>query len=171
MIARTLLLDRDGTLVVDRPGNRDARAIALMPTARAAVEYARAAGMNVGVVTNQPGIAAGTLTQETLARLHDRVEELAGPIDAWFVCPHAAHASCTCRKPGPGLIVTAARHFGVEPQACVVIGDIGADVEAAHAAGAQAILVPTDVTRPGEIAAAPRVARTLLDAVHMAVEG
>jgi len=46
-----------------------------------------------------------------------------------------------------------------------VIGDIGADVEAAHAAGARAVIVPTNRTRGDEIAAAPERARTLLEAV------
>jgi phosphoglycolate phosphatase-like HAD superfamily hydrolase len=47
-----------------------------------------------------------------------------------------------------------------------VIGDIGADVEAARAAGADAVLVPTPVTRPQEIADAPVVRNDLLAAVH-----
>jgi hypothetical protein len=47
-----------------------------------------------------------------------------------------------------------------------MIGDIGADVAAARAAGMPSILVPTDVTRPEEIEAAPRVAPTLLAAVE-----
>jgi len=52
-----------------------------------------------------------------------------------------------------------------------VVGDIGSDVEAALAAGARAILVPTDRTRPEEVAAAPEVARDLLDAVNRALRG
>jgi phosphoglycolate phosphatase-like HAD superfamily hydrolase len=49
----------------------------------------------------------------------------------------------------------------------VVIGDIGADVEAARAAGARAVLVPTAVTRVEEVAAAPEVAADLLSAVEL----
>ncbi|MFE2632461.1 HAD hydrolase-like protein [Streptomyces sp. NPDC059374] len=49
---------------------------------------------------------------------------------------------------------------------CVVIGDIGADVEAARAVGARAVLVPTAVTLPAEIASAPATARDLLAAVR-----
>jgi D-glycero-D-manno-heptose 1,7-bisphosphate phosphatase len=54
----------------------------------------------------------------------------------------------------------------VPPQRAMVIGDIGADVEAARAAGADAVLVPTPVTRPQEIADAPVVRNDLLAAVH-----
>jgi phosphoglycolate phosphatase-like HAD superfamily hydrolase len=49
----------------------------------------------------------------------------------------------------------------------VVIGDIGADVEAALAAGARGVLVPTPVTRAEEVAAAPEVAAGLLEAVEL----
>jgi phosphoglycolate phosphatase-like HAD superfamily hydrolase len=49
----------------------------------------------------------------------------------------------------------------------VVIGDIGADIEAAAAVGARAILVPTSVTRAEEIRAAPEVAPSLAQAVDM----
>jgi hypothetical protein len=53
----------------------------------------------------------------------------------------------------------------------VVIGDIGADVAAAAAAGARGILVPTPATRPDEVEAAAEVAPSLLAAVHRALEG
>jgi beta-phosphoglucomutase-like phosphatase (HAD superfamily) len=66
------------------------------------------------------------------------------------VCPHGRDEGCACRKPEPGLILRAARALGVEPHQCVVIGDIGSDVEAARAAGARGILVPTPVTAPQE---------------------
>jgi beta-phosphoglucomutase-like phosphatase (HAD superfamily) len=65
------------------------------------------------------------------------------------------------------LLRAAAAELGVELSECVVIGDIGADVEAARAAGAQAILVPTPVTLPEEVAGAPCVARDLEHAVRM----
>jgi beta-phosphoglucomutase-like phosphatase (HAD superfamily) len=64
------------------------------------------------------------------------------------------------------LIVQAARRLGVLPERCAVIGDIGSDVEAARAAGARAILVPTEVTRAEEVAAAPEVALSLTEAVE-----
>ena len=67
------------------------------------------------------------------------------------------------------MVLAAARELGVRAQDCVVIGDIGADVDAARAAGAAAVLVPTAVTRDEEVAAAPVVASTLLDAVRLVV--
>jgi histidinol-phosphate phosphatase family protein len=94
------------------------------------------------------------------------VEELLGaPLGPWAYCPHGPEEGCACRKPAPGLVLRAARELGVDPARCAVIGDIGADVEAARAAGARAILVPTPRTRPEEVAAAPEVAADLGAAV------
>ena len=64
------------------------------------------------------------------------------------------------------MVLAAAAALGVPPQRTTVIGDIGADVEAARAAGADAVLVPTPVTRPQEIADAPVVRDDLLAAVR-----
>jgi beta-phosphoglucomutase-like phosphatase (HAD superfamily) len=69
------------------------------------------------------------------------------------------------------LIESAARALGVEPRDCVVIGDIGSDIEAARAAGARAILVATSATLPDEIAAAPLLAPDLDAAVGAVLGG
>jgi phosphoglycolate phosphatase-like HAD superfamily hydrolase len=49
----------------------------------------------------------------------------------------------------------------------VLIGDIGSDVEAATAAGARCVLVPTAATLGEEVAAAPAVAADLEAAVEL----
>jgi histidinol-phosphate phosphatase family protein len=161
-----VLLDRDGTLVEDVPYNGDPEKVRPMPGARQALDRLRAAGLRLGVVTNQSGLARGYFTAAQLARVHARVEELLGPFDTWQVCPHDDDAGCGCRKPAPGLVRAAAADLGTTPRRCVVVGDIGRDVTAALAAGAAGILVPTPVTRPEEVAAAPHVAATLGAAVE-----
>jgi beta-phosphoglucomutase-like phosphatase (HAD superfamily) len=65
----------------------------------------------------------------------------------------------------------AAAGLGLDPRDCVVIGDVGADVGAARAAGARSILVPTAATRQEEVAAAPLVAGSLHEAVSLVLEG
>ena len=138
-----VLFDRDGTLIADVPYNGDPARVAPMPGARAALTRLRAAGVPVGVVSNQSGVARGLLTEADVAAVNCRMEELLGPLGPIEVCPHDSDDGCGCRKPAPGLVFRAARRLGVDPRQCVVIGDIGADVEAAHAAGARGILVPT----------------------------
>ncbi len=149
-----VLLDRDGTLVVDVPYNGDPDAVVPVPGAAAAVRRLRAAGVRLAVVSNQSGIARGLLTEEQVRAVNARVEELLGPLGPWCVCPHGPEDGCACRKPRPGLVLQAARALGVAPADCAVVGDIGADVGAAAAAGARAVLVPTPVTRAEEVDAA-----------------
>ena len=164
-----ILFDRDGTLVHDVPYNGDPALVEPVPGALAAVTRLRADGVPLGVVTNQSGIGRGTVTREQVDRVNTRVEELLGPFDTWQLCPHTPDAGCGCRKPEPGMVLAAAEALGVPASRCVVIGDIGADVAAARAAGARGVLVPTAVTRPEEVLAAPVVAADLQSAVEVAL--
>jgi histidinol-phosphate phosphatase family protein len=166
-----VLLDRDGTLVVDVPYNGDPDRVRPMPGARRAVDRLRAAGVALAVVSNQSGIGRGIVTETEVAAVNRRVEELLGPLGPWLVCPHAPDHGCECRKPAPGLVLAAAQRLGVAPERCAVVGDIGADVEAASAAGARGVLVPTPRTRREEVAAAPEHADDLEDAVDLLLGG
>jgi D-glycero-D-manno-heptose 1,7-bisphosphate phosphatase len=168
-VVRGLLFDRDDTLVIDVPYNADPHKVVPVPGAHRAVERARAAGLPVGVVTNQSVIARGGATREQVDATNARVDELVGPFDVWCVCPHGSADDCACRKPRPGLVLEAAERLGVPASELVVIGDIGADVGAAAAAGAQSILVPTPRTRREEVDAAPTVAATIEEAVELAL--
>jgi D-glycero-D-manno-heptose 1,7-bisphosphate phosphatase len=161
-----VLFDRDGTLVVDVPYCADPAQVTPVPTARAALALLRAAGIRVGVVSNQSGIARGLLDREQVGAVNRRVDALLGPFDVWQVCPHGPDDGCGCRKPEPGMVLAAAGELGVAPGDVAVVGDIGADVGAARAAGARSVLVPTSVTRPEEVEAAPVVRPDLLAAVR-----
>jgi HAD superfamily hydrolase (TIGR01662 family) len=110
------------------------------------------------------------LTERDVQAVNARIDELLGPFDAFCVCPHGPDDGCTCRKPAPGLVRDAAASLGVAPERCAVIGDIGADIEAARAAGALGVLVPTSCTRTEEVVDAPIVARTLGAAVELILE-
>jgi histidinol-phosphate phosphatase family protein len=166
-----VLLDRDGTLVHDVPYNGDPDRVAPVAGAAAALDRLRTAGVPTAIVSNQSGIARGLLSEADVHAVFARMEALLGPLGPWTWCPHGPEDGCACRKPAPGLVLEAARRLGVDPAACVVIGDIGADVEAARAAGARGILVPTPRTLPAEIAAAPEVAGDLEAAVELALAG
>ncbi|MBO0870306.1 MAG: HAD family hydrolase, partial [Micromonosporaceae bacterium] len=147
-----VLLDRDGTLVHDFPYNGDPERVVPAPGARQALERLRAAGLRLGVVTNQSGVGRGWLSAADVAAVNQRVEQVLGPFDGWYVCPHAPGEGCPCRKPAPGLVLAAAAGLGVSPRRCVVVGDIGSDVDAARAAGAAGVLVPNRATLPAEVA-------------------
>ncbi|HEU5158238.1 MAG TPA: HAD-IIIA family hydrolase [Streptosporangiaceae bacterium] len=164
-----VLFDRDDTLIRDVPYNGDATRVVQVPGARRALDRLRERGVRIGVVSNQSGVAARRITAGDVRRVNARAEELIGPIDVWEICPHGRDDGCDCRKPRPGLIERAARRLGTTAAECVVIGDIGSDVDAARAAGARGILVPTARTRPEEIGRAAEVAADLNAAVDLAL--
>jgi histidinol-phosphate phosphatase family protein len=165
---RAVLFDRDGTLVHDEPYNGDPGKVRLVPGARTALDAVRAAGLRTGVVSNQSGVARGLITDHQVRAVNDEIDRQLGGLGTWQYCPHGPEDACDCRKPGAGLILSAAKALGVEPYECLVIGDIGADVEAAVSAGARAVLVPTALTRSAEIQSAPQVAADLAEAVRAA---
>lgn len=158
-----VLFDRDGTLIRDVPYNGDPARVEPMPGAMEALMRLRRADVPVAIVTNQSGVAKGLLTPDDMDQVNARVEELLGPFDAWAICVHDDRDGCTCRKPAPGLVIRAAAVLDVSPRDCVVVGDIGRDMEAARAAGARGILVPTGQTRAEEIEQAAEVAEDLSD--------
>ena len=166
-----VLFDRDATLVVDVPYNGDPALVEPMPGALDAVAAVRAAGVPIGVVSNQSGIARGLITAAQAEAVNAEVDRLFGGFDTWQYCPHGPGDGCACRKPRPGMVLAAAAALGVDPADVVVIGDIGADVGAAHAAGGRGVLVPTPVTRQEEVDAAPAVAADLPEAVRIALAG
>lgn len=169
-----VLFDRDGTLCVDVPYNGDPSRVVPVPGARVALEALRSAGVATAVVSNQSGIARGLHTEEQTRAVNARLDALIGPLGPFFYCPHLADDGCRCRKPRPGLVHDAAAALGVDPADCIVIGDIAADLGAAAAAGARAVLVPNEMTRPEEVAEARRsaaVAPDLLSAVSLILSG
>ena len=168
---RAVLFDRDGTLVHDVPYNGDPALVRPVPGAVRALQRLRDAGLRIALVTNQSGIARGLLTAAAVGAVNDELQRQVGRFDAVAVCPHAPEEGCGCRKPAPGLVLQAAAALGVRPDETVVIGDIGADVGAAAAAGARSILVPTPVTRREEVEEAPLVAPDLDAAVDLVLGG
>ena len=144
-----VLLDRDGTLNVHRPGYvADPADLVLLPEAAQAVRLLNDAGVPVVLVTNQQGIATGYLTEAQLVAVHRRlVRDLAragARLDGIQLCPHRA-GTCACRKPLPGMIHAALeRAPWARAQRCVLVGDQPSDAAAADAAG-----VPCRLVGPG----------------------
>ncbi|TSD99459.1 HAD-IIIA family hydrolase [Skermania sp. ID1734] len=169
-----VLFDRDDTLIVDVPYNTDPARVQPVSGSVESLHRLRALGCRVGVVSNQSGVGRGLITAEQLAAVNSRVHEMLGPFDTWHMCVHGPSDGCDCRKPAPGMVRAAAAALGVSPQRCVVIGDTGADVCAAQAAGARAILVPTARTLREEVQHAREtalLAPDLVSAIELALAG
>lgn len=167
---RWVFLDRDGTINVAAAAGEyitSADQLALLPGAAEAIRRLNEAGAWVGVVTNQRGIARGEMSEADLEAVHDRLAwELAGNgahLDAIYHCPHEQGA-CTCRKPEPGMLLSAQReHPELDFAAAALIGDAPSDVQAGRRLGLTTVLLGAPGT-PG--AGADHVARTLPDAVE-----
>jgi len=143
-----VFLDRDGTLNRDDGGYlADPDGLVLLPGAAEAVAALNAAGVKAVVVTNQSGVGRGLITEEALARIHERLRVLlaagGASLDGIFVCPHRPEHGCACRKPGTELALRAARDLGVDPARSAMIGDKPEDVALAHRLGGRAVLVLT----------------------------
>ena len=151
---RAVFLDRDGTInrEVDYLSTPDD--FEFLPGAIEALRELGAAGFQLVVVTNQSGIARGLLDEATLALIHERmVSELreAGVELDWIgYCPHhpdigapGYRAACSCRKPQPGMLLSAAGNLGIDLDASFCVGDSLRDVDAAEAVSVEGILVRT----------------------------
>jgi D-glycero-D-manno-heptose 1,7-bisphosphate phosphatase len=144
---RYVLLDRDGTINIDRNYIADPASVELFPGVGAALRDLRAAGFGLAVVTNQSGVARGKITPAQLEQVHARLGELLAAegvtLDGIYICPHGPEDGCYCRKPLPGLIDQAARELGFDPKQAIVIGDKGIDIKLGEGVGATTILVRT----------------------------
>jgi len=146
-VRRFIILDRDGTLIVEKNYLSDLAEVELAPGAAEALQQFRDLGFGVTVITNQSGVGRGYFDLDAVDRVHERIRELLGGsaqiIEGFYVCPHAPTEHCACRKPKTGLIDRASRELGFDATRSYVIGDKAADVELAHNAGAKGILVTT----------------------------
>ena len=157
MGARTLLLDRDGTLILEVDNLHEPERVVIVPGAVEALLGFAEAGWRFVVVTNQSGVARGIFTLEQMHSVNARVDELlrAGGIvvDGFYACPHAPEISeCDCRKPKPGLIHQAMADRLFDPALAVMVGDKALDIGLGKAVGAQTVLVRTGHGRKTELA-------------------
>jgi D-glycero-D-manno-heptose 1,7-bisphosphate phosphatase len=105
-----------------------------------AVRELRAAGFLVIVVTNQPDVGAGRQTREAVETIHAHLRTRLC-VDDIRVCYHTDADGCDCRKPKPGMLLSAARDWAVDLTASFMVGDRWRDIDAGRAAGCRTILV------------------------------
>jgi D-glycero-D-manno-heptose 1,7-bisphosphate phosphatase len=143
---RAVFLDRDGVVnrVVLRNGKPYPPAtmadMRLLPGVREACTKLREAGFALILITNQPDIARGLVSAEQVSEMNRRLQRFLG-LDGVGVCPHDDAARCACRKPQPGLLLEAARVWGIELATSFVVGDRWRDIEAGHRAGCRPIFI------------------------------
>jgi D-glycero-D-manno-heptose 1,7-bisphosphate phosphatase len=144
---RVAVLDRDGTINVERHHLSDPAPIELVAGAAEGLRQLREPGFELIVITNQSGLARGYFSQRTLARIHERLAQCLDAegvaLGASYVCPQLPADACACRKPGTALLEQAARERGFDPREAFVIGDKACDVELGRRAGSTTLLMRT----------------------------
>ncbi len=164
---RALFLDRDGVINEEIGYLSRSSDVRFVPGIFSLCRAAQRLGYILVVVTNQSGIARGLYTEaefETLMTwMREELMKEQVRLDAVYHCPyHPEHGVGVYRrdhhdrKPGPGMLLRAARDLGIELAASVMVGDRCSDVAAANAAGLRNIflLAGTEMkTCPGTYAA------------------
>lgn len=170
-----VLLDRDGTIIVDHGYVGSVDRVEFIDGAADAIANFNNAGIPVVVVTNQAGVARGLYGIDDVMGVHRHISQYLADrgarIDKFFFCPYhpdgvvdAFARASDDRKPAPGMAKAAAAALGLDLTASWVVGDRREDIGLAAAVGASAICVGTDylgsrgvVSFPSLAAAAPYI--------------
>jgi len=149
-----VFLDRDGVLtetVVDQAGvprpPATAQSLSLTEGAAEACVELRRAGYLLVVVTNQPDVARGVTTRDSVEEINARLRRRL-PVDDVLTCFHDGTDTCACRKPAPGLLLEAAERWDIDVSRSVMVGDRWRDVEAGRRAGCVTGLVVRAYSEP-----------------------
>lgn len=153
-----VFLDRDGVLNPEKGFLTCWKDYEVLPGVPEAVKKLNERRRPVIVVTNQSGLARNLMTESDLRLIHNRLDQLLAEKGSWiddlYFCPHHPDRGypeenpelkvvCSCRKPAPGMLRTAAERHNLNLTASWMIGDARRDVEAGRAAGCSVIGVRT----------------------------
>ena len=124
----TLLAIEDDEIAIDGRGR-----VRVLPGVSEALRAL--AGQPVFVVSNQQGVALGTLREAEARGFIEQLDAAAGgAITDYRICMHRAEAGCPCRKPRPGMLLDLARAHGLDLARCLMVGDSENDRRCAEAA-------------------------------------
>jgi D-glycero-D-manno-heptose 1,7-bisphosphate phosphatase len=107
------------------------------------------AGFLLVVTTNQPDVGRGTLKQEVVDTIHQHMTRVL-PIDRVEVCFHPGKGAsdCECRKPKPGMLLSAARALNIDLGKSWMVGDRWRDIDCGHAAGVRTVFIDYEYDEP-----------------------
>ncbi len=153
-MTKAVFLDRDGVINREVDVLRSVKQLRILPKAAEAIRKINRIGFLAIVITNQPVVARGWLTEKEVDRIHavliKRLGAKGAKLDAIYYCPHHPNANlkkyrmkCSCRKPNIGLIKKAAKNFGINLKKSFMVGDSTRDILAGKRAGMKTILVKT----------------------------
>jgi D-glycero-D-manno-heptose 1,7-bisphosphate phosphatase len=143
---RAVFLDRDG--VINRACVREGKPyppanlteVEILTGVPQALAALRGAGFLIIVVTNQPDVARGTTSRETVEEINNYLAARLA-IDEFRTCFHDNNDGCNCRKPLPGALLTAAKFHNIDLGKSYMVGDRWRDIEAGQRAGCKTIFI------------------------------
>jgi D,D-heptose 1,7-bisphosphate phosphatase len=152
MSNKAVFLDRDNTLIKDPGYISHPDQVELLDGVAESLIELKALGYKLIVVTNQSAVARGMVTEKVLAEIHERTEQLLGlkgaSLDRIYYCPYHPEGvipeyrrESDCRKPNPGMLLTAAEEMDIDLRQSWMIGNGNHDIEAGLRAGCKTILV------------------------------
>ena len=162
---KAIFLDRDGTINKYVEFLQRIEEFELMDNVAAAVKRINDLGYLAIVVTNQPVIARGEVSFEQLQEIHNKMETLLGRegayLDSIYYCPHHPDKGyegevdelkcvCNCRKPKPGMLLSAAEKFNIDLSSSWMVGDCESDIRAGKAAGCRTALIQKECSNWGQ---------------------
>ncbi len=149
---RAVFLDRDGVInsVVMRHGSpcspRRFKEFKIMDNVKDALGEFKKMGFANVVITNQPDVARGFISLRELQDMHGLIVETL-PVDGIISCLHDDSDQCSCRKPMPGMLLSASEKMGIDLKASYFIGDTWRDAEAGRLAGCATIIISAPYNR------------------------
>ena len=144
-----VFLDRDGTLVYDRPGHylKHHASMRIYPYTAQALKLLKSVGYDLVILTNQSGLAHGYLDERMLSMIHAKLRAAlrrrGARFDAIYYCPHRPEDRCKCRKPKTPLARRAIRDRRLTLKGAAIIGDKLADVDLGRNLGIPSVHVLT----------------------------
>lgn len=146
MKRQAIFLDRDGVIndVVVKNGKpyppASPEAVILSSDVLPALQALKVRGYLLIGATNQPDVARGTTERRVVEAINAKLMA-ALPLDDIYVCYHDDCDQCICRKPLPGLLLQAAKKYGIDLTLSVMIGDRWKDIEAGQRAGCKTVWI------------------------------
>ena len=148
-LSPAVFIDRDGTIMQDADYCSDPREVEIFPRVAEALRRLKSKGFKLIIITNQSGIGRGFFTVEQYRAVEAEVLRQLGDglIDATYFCPDVPGQHSSCRKPAPGMIVTATREHQIDLARSFLIGDKEIDAECGRNVGMRTIRVRTGFDR------------------------
>ena len=149
---KAVFLDRDGVLIKRHDLTWKKSQLGLQSGVASFIKFLNKKQIPVIVVTNQPVVARGLITEDGVQELHKvlqkNLKKQGAFIDKFYFCPHHPEATllayrkkCKCRKPAIGMFQKAAKEFQIDLKKSFMIGDMTQDILAGNKAGTKTILL------------------------------